>query len=309
MRRHSSPKNSGTAKYVLIGMLFLILAGSSYLVMNTFFAQQQERTPSVKKQASVKTHPSISKVETSTEVATSNSSVQQSSESELQPAVTALKENAEQVYYGVHYFKQSKDISSNNSAPTTAASVIKVFIMEYALTQAEPSEVIQGKPLNDWLVPMIQQSDNEAANVLMDHFGMEELNAFFHAKGYMDTRLERRMLDDEARSQGKENYTSLNDCLAFLKQLYQQRETYPQSIMFDIMKGQTLRTKIPSKLPVDSMVANKTGELDDTENDIGLVLSEMNPFAIVVLTKNFKSVEGIRTAIGEFALAATETDQ
>ena len=57
------------------------------------------------------------------------------------------------------------------------------------------------------------------------------------------------------------------------------------------------------------MVANKTGELDDTENDIGLVLSEKNPFAIVVLTKNFKSVDGIRTAIGEFALAATETDQ
>lgn len=125
----------------------------------------------------------------------------------------------------------------------------------------------------------------------------------------MDTRLERRMLDDEARSQGKENYTSLNDCLAFLKQLYQQRETYPQSTMFTIMKGQTLRTKIPSKLPVGSMVANKTGELDDTENDIGLVLSEKNPFAIVVLTKNFKSVDGIRTAIGEFALAATETDQ
>ena len=242
--------------------------------MNTFFAQQQERTPSVKKQASVKTPPPISKAETSIEVATSNSSVQQSSESELQTAVTALKENADQVYYGVHYFNQSKDITSNNSAPTTAASVIKVFIMEYALTQAEPSEVIQGKPLNDWLIPMIQQSDNEAANVLMDHFGMEELNAFFQAKGYMDTRLERRMLDDEARSQGKENYTSLNDCLAFLKQLYQQRETYPQSTMFTIMKGQTLRTKIPSKLPVGSMVANKTGELDDTENDIGLVLSE-----------------------------------
>lgn len=166
----------------MIGMLFLILAGSSYLVMNTFFAQQQERTPSVKKQASVKTPPPISKAETSIEVATSNSSVQQSSESELQTAVTALKENADQVYYGVHYFNQSKDITSNNSAPTTAASVIKVFIMEYALTQAEPSEVIQGKPLNDWLIPMIQQSDNEAANVLMDHFGMEELNAFFRQR-------------------------------------------------------------------------------------------------------------------------------
>lgn len=181
MGRHSSPKNSGTAKYVLIGMLFLILAGSSYLVMNTFCSTAGKDTE-CKETGFCEDAPPISKAETSIEVATSNSSVQQSSESELQTAVTALKENADQVYYGVHYFNQSKDITSNNSAPTTAASVIKVFIMEYALTQAEPSEVIQGKPLNDWLIPMIQQSDNEAANVLMDHFGMEELNAFFRQR-------------------------------------------------------------------------------------------------------------------------------
>ena len=284
-------------------MLFLILAGSSYLVVNTFFAQQQESAPSTAKKSTSKKTSSKPKLETTT-VSTSNT--QQSSESEPQLDATALTASADQVYYGVHYFNQDKDISSNNSAPTISASVIKVFIMEYAFTQADLTEMLEGKAINDWIISMIQQSDNDAANILITHFGMEQLNESFQTQGYQDTRLERLMLDNEARNQGKENYTSLNDCMFFLKKLYQQQGDYPYSTMLNIMEGQTLRTKIPSKLSEDILVANKTGELDNIENDIGLVLTEKNPFAIVVLSQNYQNVEEIRGAIGDFTLAATK---
>ena len=294
------------AKYILIGMLFLILAGSSYLVVNTFFAQQQESTPSAAKKSTSKKTSSKPKLETTT---ASTSNTQQSSESEPQLDATALTASADQVYYGVHYFNQDKDISSNNSAPTISASVIKVFIMEYAFTQADLTEMLEGKTINDWIISMIQQSDNDAANILITHFGMEQLNESFQTQGYQDTRLERLMLDNEARNQGKENYTSLNDCMFFLKKLYQQQAVYPYSTMLNIMEGQTLRTKIPSKLSEDILVANKTGELDNIENDIGLVLTEKNPFAIVVLSQNYQNVEEIRGAIGDFTLAATEVYQ
>lgn len=303
MGRHSSPEKSGNAKYILIGMLFLILAGSSYLVVNTFFAQQQESTPSAAKKSTSKKTSSKLKPETTT-VSTSNT--QQSSESEPQLDATALTASADQVYYGVHYFNQDKEISSNNSAPTASASVIKVFIMEYAFTQAGLTEMLEGKTINDWIISMIQQSDNDAANILITHFGMEQLNETFQTQGYHDTRLERLMLDNEARNQGKENYTSLNDCMFFLKKLYQEQAAYPYSTMLNIMEGQTLRTKIPSKLSEDILVANKTGELDNIENDIGLVLTEKNPFAIVVLSQNYQNVEEIRRAIGDFTLAATK---
>lgn len=306
MGRHSSPEKSGNAKYILIGMLFLILAGSSYLVVNTFFAQQQESAPSTAKKSTSKKTSSKPKFETSETTTASTSNTQQSSESEPQLDATALTASADQVYYGVHYFNQDKDISSNNSAPTISASVIKVFIMEYAFTQADLTEMLEGKTINDWIISMIQQSDNDAANILITHFGMEQLNESFQTQGYQDTRLERLMLDNEARNQGKENYTSLNDCMFFLKKLYQQQAAYPYSTMLNIMEGQTLRTKIPSKLSEDILVANKTGELDNIENDIGLVLTEKNPFAIVVLSQNYQNVEEIRGAIGDFTLAATK---
>ena len=309
MGRHSNPEKSGKAKYVLIGMLFLILAGSSYLVVNTFFAQQQESELPAAKKNTLKKIKSEPKLESSETTTTSIDNTEQSSESEPQLDTTALTASADQVYYGIHYFDQNKDFSSNNSAPTVSASVIKVFIMECALIEGDPNELVAGKALNDWIIPMIQQSDNDAANILINHFGMERLNEFFQTQGYHDTRLERLMLDNEARSQGKENYTSLNDCLAFLKKLYQQQEAYPYSTMLNMMEGQTLRTKIPSKLSEGILVANKTGELDNAENDIGLVLTEKNPFAIVVLSQNYQSVEEIRAAIGDFTLAATEIYQ
>ncbi|MDT2758617.1 serine hydrolase [Enterococcus xiangfangensis] len=310
MGRHSGSNKSGTAKSIWIGILFLLVAGSTYVAANKFFAQQNKpQTIEQSSQTEASTQP---ETETSAEISTAttnsvsrtSSSTQSKTKPQLDPA--ELLANAEQVYYGVYYFKNNQELSSNNSAPTVSASVIKVFIMEYAFTKADPAEVVQGRTINDWVVPMIQQSDNRATNVLIDYFGMDTLNQFFQAQGYQDTRLERKMLDTAARSQGKENYTSLNDCMAFLKKLYQQQGAYPQSTMLEIMKGQTVRTKIPSKLTGEITVANKTGELDNAENDIALVLTEDNPFALVVLTKNMTNVAGIRNAIGDFSLAATQ---
>lgn len=76
--------------------------------------------------------------------------------------------------------------------------------------------------------------------------------------------------------------------------------------MLDILKGQVIRTKIPAKLPDNIPVANITGEQQNVENDIGLVLTEDNPFAIVVLTNETSDIVKTRTAIADFSLAATK---
>lgn len=307
MGKHSGAKRANPIKYFLIGLFFLLLTGGAYFATTVFLTDQatdssqdvvKSNQPKVSKENPVTSQPPT----TST-----LSTTQQTSQTKIAQLDTeGLTANAEQVYYGVYYFKSGQEFSSHNSAPTVSASVIKVFIMEYVFSQGDLNQQVQGKTIHDWIIPMIQQSDNEATNVLIDFFGMESLNQFFQAQGYLDTRLERKMLDTVARNSGKENYTSLNDCMAFLKKLYLKQENYPQSAMLDIMKGQTVRTKIPSKLPSEIVVANKTGELDNAENDIGLVLSEENPFAIAVLTKNFTNVEKIQSAIGDFALSATK---
>lgn len=65
-------------------------------------------------------------------------------------------------------------------------------------------------------------------------------------------------------AQGSENYTTLQDTMKFLKSLYENRDNQKYSAMLEIMKGQQVRTKIPSQ--IDIPVANKTGELATVEN-------------------------------------------
>lgn len=307
MGRHIRSKKSNRVKLLGIGACFLVIAVASYSVGRTLLNQPTKSSDATARSSQSSTTKATRTTSSST-MSSTTSSIQATTSSASEPreelAVSNLEANASHVYYGVYYFNSGKELSSNNSALTISASVIKVFVMEYALTQADPNEVVDGKSVTDWLLPMIQQSDNAAANTLISHFGIETLNQFFQTQGYQDTRLERLMLDNDARAQGKENYTSLNDCMNFLKRLYQQRTTEPYATMLEIMEGQTLRTKIPSKLSTDIVVANKTGELDNAENDIGLVLTKDNPFALVVLTQNFTNMEAIRSAIGDVALSA-----
>lgn len=293
----------------LLLLALLLLAGGTYFAATKLFLK--EAVPKTTK-VSAKAQKQSKKTEASEVQSKISETVTETSESQAL-AVTLdtsqLTANAANVYYGVYYFKTDQTFSSQNSQPTKSASVIKIFIMAYAFQQINSGQLtlttlINGDSLENLVNRMIQQSDNQAANSLIDYFGMDQLNLFFQTQGYVNTVLQRRMLDQAASAQGKENYTSLDDCLLFLKRLYQNQTVNPYAEMLKIMQAQGIRTKIPSQLPSGVVVANKTGELAQVENDVGLVFSETNPFAIVVLSDGVTNSEAMRSGIGAFTLAA-----
>ncbi|WP_315305314.1 serine hydrolase [Enterococcus devriesei] len=344
MGRHTDPNEKSKGKYVAIGLLAVALSGALFFGVRTVLNYDSEKQEVVQpekkakaKTAASSTEPSEKTVATKktseakatkeTSKATKNSSKKSSKkktattkstkkESQTKESSTTkqaalpkldsakLTASAGKVYYGVHYFKSGRDYSSKNSEATVAANVIKVFIMDYALAQKNDQQ-IDGKNLREWLEPMIQKNDDDATNVLIDHYGIDQMNAYFKEQGYQDTKIERRMLDINVKSD-KDNYTSLNDCLKLLEKLYNQKEQEPQKNMIAIMEGQKIRTKIPHKLPKDLKVANITGEQDQVENDIGIVFAKDDPYAIVVLTKEVPDIVKTREAIAEYSLAASK---
>ncbi|MGX7149926.1 serine hydrolase [Enterococcus ureasiticus] len=238
-----------------------------------------------------------------------NSSKPIKSQANVHPKLDAsqLFSNAGKVGYGVYSFNEDEYITNQNTEPFIAASVIKVFIMSYIYeNELALDEKIDGETTQELVRRMIQISDNQATNRLIEFLGMSHLNQYFEDQGYKETKLERKMLDEQARINGIENYTSVADCMGFLKKIVAHQNELPYSEMLTIMSGQTVRTKIPSQLPSEVKVANKTGELDTVENDIGLVLDSTKPFAIVVLTNDVYDSSAIREAIGAFALQAFE---
>jgi beta-lactamase class A len=170
--------------------------------------------------------------------------------------------------------------------------------------QITPEYMIHGQGVGQLIRGMIQWSDNHATNLLIDYFGMELINQYLHEQGYTDTVLQRRMMDMDARHQGRDNYTSTRDTMRFLKGLYYNQSRFPYSEMIEIMLGQEINTKIPLLLPSHTAVANKTGELHDVENDIGIVFGEGFSFAIVLLSSGVNNTGNMRHQIGQLALLA-----
>lgn len=337
MGRHTDPNEKFIGKYIVVGAATLLLAGGAVFGVTRVWnksdekpretvtakesqsSSKKESTPrsteqSTKKSTEKKTKKSTESSKKTTEssstkkkAAKKKDTTKPKKQAEIQIDAEKLTQSAGKVYYGVHYLESDQDVSSKNSEPTIAANIIELFIMDYALAQPDGSEqVIQEKKLNDWLTPMIQQNDINATNVLIDHYGMDKLNAYFKEQGYNDTRIERRMVDINVRITDEDNYTSLNDCMKLLRKIYDGRDNEPQKTMLDILKGQVIRTKIPKDLPKDITTANITGEQQNVENDIGLVLAKDKPFAIVVLTKDVPDIVQTREAIAAFSLAATK---
>ncbi len=339
--KHSDPNQKAAGKYIVVGLATVLLAGGLYFGATRLLnkpAEEPQKTLTAKesqtKKAETSTKQTTKKVAKQSSQATTASSTKQAKKqptkqssssqaaasskkkskksSESKPKAVkldtaALTKSAGKVYYGVHYFNTNQDFSSKNSEPTSAANIIELFIMDYALAQSDgANQLINDQALTDWLKPMIQQNDLNATNVLIDHYGIDQLNTYFKEQGYTDTRIERRMVDINVRITAEDNYTSLNDCLKLLEKIYDSREKEPQKTMLDLLKGQVIRTKIPAKLSKDVTVANITGEQQNVENDIGIVLTKDQPFALVVLTKDVSGIVKTRTAIADFSLAASK---
>ena len=207
-----------------------------------------------------------------------------------------------------------------------AASLIKLYIMAAVYENFDSLSASYGQDaLDGYLYPMITVSDNDAANALVgmlgggdSQAGMNVVNDFCAAHGYTSTHMGRLLL---ASNEFDDNYTSVVDCGRFLREVYRSSKaeagaadasasdiwTAPQVTstlshagdMFNLLKAQALRNKIPAQMPDGVLVANKTGELGDVENDAGIIYDTANgsDLVIVFMSENLNAVGEAQNAI------------
>lgn len=134
----------------------------------------------------------------------------------------------------------------------------------------------------------ITQSDNTAANMLIDAMGFDRLNEYFVKMGLKSTNLSRKMMDFKARKTGIENYTTASDMAFLLERLYRGKVLSRGSSKkcLELLSEQKIRDRIPKKLPADITVAHKTGLENGICHDVGIVYTPKGNFLICVLTKH-----------------------
>ncbi len=203
---------------------------------------------------------------------------------------------------------------SINNAPMQAASLIKLFIMGAVYERYDALASVYGAAALDAnLSPMITVSDNTAANTLVSYLGggdatagMNVVNQFCRDHGYGSTSMGRLLLASNANG---DNYTSVEDCGRFLKEIYDacsgltdRSSLSHTSEMFALLQQQTRRHKIPAQIPAGVSVANKTGELDDVENDAAIIFNTGNTdLVIVFMSENLNNVGAAQASISALA--------
>ncbi|MBQ9042382.1 MAG: serine hydrolase [Eggerthellaceae bacterium] len=191
----------------------------------------------------------------------------------------------------------------------TAASLIKLVVLADVLDQAaagahplsEPcvvqagdivggSGVVQGMgagaslTIGELAGHMICQSDNTAANILIDLEGMDSVNAQARKLRLDGTSLNRKMMDEEAIAAGVENAMSANDAATLLQMIYNGRLVNEEMSAFalDLLRQQQVPGGIELGIPDGATVAHKTGSLANVENDAAIVLAA-KPYVLVVM--------------------------
>ena len=169
----------------------------------------------------------------------------------------------------VKNLKTGEITNINGNSRMTAASLIKLFIMAAAYERIDNDPNVDRNTILNRMGPMITVSDNQSANDIIAALGgMDAVNSYISANGYDETSLNRLLLT--ART--TENYTSAEDVSNLLEKIYNNELPHSDE-MLNLLKQQTRRNKIPTGLPSGVVVANKTGELDDVENDAAIIYS------------------------------------
>ena len=144
------------------------------------------------------------------------------------------------------------------------------------------------------IVPMIQLSDNTAANLLIAHFGVAAINAIGrragmvrHALGSPVSRLHRDHAPSRQRLHPRRyGPSALSHRARSARGHADDRFARSTAARWSpIMLGQTDRDGIPAALPRGTPVANKTGEIEGTRNDIAIVEPfGDSPFVLAIMT-------------------------
>ncbi len=154
--------------------------------------------------------------------------------------------------------------------------------------------------LFDLLIAMLMQSDNTAANKIIEILTMELIGESFKEMGLKNTKLKRITSDVKLESDELENTSSsfdLSKCykLLYLKQYLNEENS---NMLINILKKQQVTNKIPFYVPrnVQNNIANKGGSLECIENDAALIMIPKGNFLFTVMANNLpNNVYGITT--------------
>ncbi len=149
---------------------------------------------------------------------------------------------------------------------------------------------------------MIIKSDNTATNVLINKVEFDYINQYIKKELKLEkTELNRLMLDNVARKNGKENYMSQKDMLKTFEMLYRKEILNNNlcNLAINILKKQRSQNQIMRYIYDNVDFAHKTGVLDYINHDVGVMHIKNRIYYIGISVYNCKEKRGDKQVVGK----------
>jgi len=136
----------------------------------------------------------------------------------------------------------------------------------------------------DLCVLMITISDNTATNMLIDLVGMESVNQTMVDLGLEHTRLQRTMMDTDARARGDENLSTPREAARLMAMLHRGEVVSRDAseAMLAILR-QTGGGTLAAGVPDDVSVPFKPGGIPGVSAEWALIELDAQPYALAVM--------------------------
>ena len=148
--------------------------------------------------------------------------------------------------------------------------------------------------LYELIIPMITVSSNLATNVLIEIVDAKKVTQTMRELGAENIEVLRGVEDQKAYDLGLSNSTTANDLLIIMKAIANGSAGTEEDCeaMLSILKDQKWNDMIPLYLPVDVMIAHKTGSITGVHHDAAIVYPPNGKsYVLVLMSKNLKDFE------------------
>ena len=140
------------------------------------------------------------------------------------------------------------------------------------------------------MVIMLIQSDNTAANKIIDIVGMEQINEDIRIMGLKNTRLNRKTNDERTAITDIENITTAYDLSKIWKHLSNGTFLNKDNgqMLIDILRRQQIKNKLALYIPDDLKIeiSSKTGDKKGIENDTEYLELPKGKFVFTILSQD-----------------------
>lgn len=145
--------------------------------------------------------------------------------------------------------------------------------------------------IRNFCMLMIGLSDNSATNTLIELVGMKNVSNTMQSLGFGNTRLQRKMIDQQASLRNEENLSTPAEAVKIMRLLYEGKfidKTTSDEVLSILKKNPVENSKIASGVPPNVKLAFKTGGMGGVSTEWAIVYLQNRPYAIAIM-ENYKT--------------------